>query len=53
MQSPPDLLTPLSKIIGYSESESQSQSKWFWGFKNTLIENVTTIKLYDWSQISQ
>ncbi|HGM9753169.1 MULTISPECIES: hypothetical protein [Enterobacterales] len=27
MQPPPDLLTPLSEIIGYSESELQSQSK--------------------------
>ncbi|MFN6817223.1 hypothetical protein ACK4QA_19540, partial [Proteus mirabilis] len=26
MQSPPDLLTPLSEIIGYSESELHSQS---------------------------
>ncbi|MCW9697785.1 hypothetical protein QQJ68_18665, partial [Proteus mirabilis] len=25
MQPPPDLLTPLSEIIGYSESELQSQ----------------------------
>ncbi|UDN37409.1 Rz1 family lipoprotein [Proteus sp. NMG38-2] len=27
MQPPPDLLTPLSEIIGYSESELHSQSK--------------------------
>ncbi|MFN6883224.1 hypothetical protein [Proteus mirabilis] len=27
MQPPPDLLTPLSEIIGYSENELQSQSK--------------------------
>ncbi|WP_405030362.1 hypothetical protein [Providencia rettgeri] len=27
MQSPPDLLTPLSEIIGYSESELQKQSR--------------------------
>ncbi|WP_432206650.1 hypothetical protein [Proteus genomosp. 4] len=27
MQPPPDLLTLLSEIIGYSESELQSQSK--------------------------
>ncbi|WP_272689963.1 Rz1 family lipoprotein [Providencia sp. PROV152] len=27
IQSPPDLLTPLSEIIGYSESELQNQSK--------------------------
>ncbi len=27
MQPPPDLLTPLSEIIGYSESELQSQSR--------------------------
>ncbi|MGK5712819.1 hypothetical protein ACSNKO_18450 [Proteus mirabilis] len=27
MQPPPDLLTPLSEIIGCSESELQSQSK--------------------------
>ncbi|EOG1891355.1 hypothetical protein ACY4ML_004031, partial [Proteus mirabilis] len=26
MQPPPDLLTPLSEIIGYSENELQSQS---------------------------
>ncbi|EOG1891143.1 TPA: hypothetical protein ACPFP3_000376, partial [Proteus mirabilis] len=26
MQPPPDLLTPLSEIIGYSESELQSQN---------------------------
>lgn len=27
MQPPPDLLTPLSEIIGYSESELHSQSR--------------------------
>ncbi len=27
MQPPPDLMTPLSEIIGYSESELQSQSR--------------------------
>ncbi|EOF4330776.1 hypothetical protein [Proteus mirabilis] len=27
MQPPPDLLTPLSEIIGYSESELQSQNR--------------------------
>ncbi|WP_329811558.1 hypothetical protein [Providencia alcalifaciens] len=27
MEQPPDLLTPLSEIIGYSDNESQSPSK--------------------------
>ncbi|WP_325993410.1 hypothetical protein [Proteus cibi] len=27
MQPPPDLLTPLSEIMSYSESELQSQSR--------------------------
>ncbi|HHR6147416.1 TPA: lysis system o-spanin lipoprotein Rz1, partial [Providencia alcalifaciens] len=27
MEQPPDLLTPLSEIIGYSDNESQSQGK--------------------------
>nr|WP_241486962.1 hypothetical protein [Proteus mirabilis] len=27
MQPPPDLQTPLSEIIGYSESELQSQNR--------------------------
>ncbi|MDK7757711.1 hypothetical protein QP615_08840 [Providencia rettgeri] len=34
MQSPPDLLTPLSEIIGYSETELQSQSRWLRGCRS-------------------
>ena len=37
MQPPPDLLTPLSEIIGYSENELQSQSKWLKGCR--IISN--------------
>nr|WP_309546116.1 hypothetical protein [Providencia rettgeri] len=40
MQSPPDLLTPLSEIIGYSGSESQSPSKWYLACKITLERSV-------------
>nr|WP_301538058.1 MULTISPECIES: hypothetical protein [Providencia] len=40
MQSPPDLLTPLSEIIGYSETELQSQSKWYLACKITLERSV-------------
>ncbi|MCK9783068.1 hypothetical protein GY03_18795 [Proteus vulgaris] len=29
MQTPPDLLTPLSEIIGYSENELRSQNRSF------------------------
>ncbi|MDT1067098.1 hypothetical protein RMN62_12390 [Providencia stuartii] len=43
MQSPPDLLTPLSEIIGYSESELQSQSKWLRGCRITSKNNVFSI----------
>nr|WP_308428661.1 hypothetical protein [Providencia thailandensis] len=40
MASPPDLLTPLSEIIGYSESELQSQNRWYWDCKNLLNMNA-------------
>ncbi|MDT1068353.1 hypothetical protein RMN62_19195 [Providencia stuartii] len=40
MEPPPDLLTPLSEIIGYSDSESQSQSKWYLACKITLERSV-------------
>nr|WP_308428781.1 Rz1 family lipoprotein [Providencia thailandensis] len=40
MQPPPDLLTPLSEIIGYSETELQSQSRWLRGCKTTLERSV-------------
>nr|WP_308227052.1 hypothetical protein [Providencia vermicola] len=40
MQSPPDLLTPLFEIIGYSESELQNQSKWYLACKITLERSV-------------
>ncbi|MDM9284591.1 hypothetical protein QU814_15715 [Providencia rettgeri] len=34
MEQPPDLLSPLSEIIGYSDNELQSQSKWSRGCRN-------------------
>ncbi|MDN7223166.1 hypothetical protein QZL56_07435 [Providencia stuartii] len=40
MQPPPDLLTPLSEIIGYSETELQSQSRWLRGCKTTSERSV-------------
>ncbi|MDL9982884.1 hypothetical protein QS796_20515 [Providencia rettgeri] len=40
MKQPPDLLTPLSEIIGYSGSESQSPSKWYLACKITLERSV-------------
>nr|WP_282563449.1 hypothetical protein [Providencia stuartii] len=40
MEQPPDLLTPLSEIIGYSETELQSQSRWLRGCKITLERSV-------------
>ncbi|MDL9984764.1 hypothetical protein QS817_16590 [Providencia rettgeri] len=40
MQSPPDLLTPLSEIIGYSESELQSRIRWYLACRSTLKLSV-------------
>nr|WP_282565659.1 hypothetical protein [Providencia alcalifaciens] len=40
MEQPPDLLTPLSEIIGYSVNESQSQSKWYLACRITLEQSV-------------
>nr|WP_282490118.1 hypothetical protein [Providencia alcalifaciens] len=40
MEQPPDLLTPLSEIIGYSDNESQSQSKWYLACRITLEQSV-------------
>nr|WP_282490386.1 hypothetical protein [Providencia alcalifaciens] len=40
MTSPPDLQTPLSEIIGYSESELKSLSKWYLAYRITLERSV-------------
>nr|WP_282490027.1 hypothetical protein [Providencia alcalifaciens] len=40
MEQPPDLLTPLSEIIGYSDNESQSPSKWYLACRITLEQSV-------------
>ena len=40
MEQPPDLLTPLSEIIGYSDNESQSQGKWYLACKIILDRSV-------------
>nr|WP_307773196.1 hypothetical protein [Providencia stuartii] len=40
MEQPPDLLTPLSEIIGYSDNESQSPSKWYLACRIILKRSV-------------
>ncbi|MDK3108306.1 hypothetical protein QPK80_07380 [Providencia rettgeri] len=40
MEQPPDLLTPLSEIIGYSDNELQSPSKWYLDCRITLERSV-------------
>nr|WP_307773397.1 hypothetical protein [Providencia stuartii] len=40
IQSPPDLLTPLSEIIGYSGSELRSQSRWLRGCRTMWKQSV-------------